>query len=243
MSEHPTEETLVLLHYGEAGDPEAVAHLVTCEECQAEAARLASVLSMVEVPVPEPDAGFELRTWDRLAWRLRGARRNERRFPWIAAAAALFVIALATALWIGRPGPAPDTSRIAATAPPAVEPRGDRVLLLVVSHHLDRTERVLLELARTPASGDLSTGRMSAGDLAAANRLYRLAASDRDPRLAALLEELEPILVELSNAGDDLTAEDLQSLQKRIEDRGLIFKLRVSGARVRGQKASAGPTT
>lgn len=243
MSAHLAEETLVLLHYGEPCEPDAAAHLAACPTCQSEARRLADVLGMVEVQVPEPDDRFEERTWTRIAWRLRGERTRSRRIlGGVAAAAALVVIGLLAGLWISRPTSAPVVDTVATTTAPDTEPKRDRVLLLVVSHHLDRTERVLLEVARTDPGSERPLDLASASDLVAANRLYRLTAADRDPKLTALLEELEPILVEISHAGSDMTAAELETLQKRIEDRGLIFKLKVSGARVRGQK-SAGPTT
>ncbi len=54
--------------------------------------------------------------------------------------------------------------------------------------------------------------------------------------LVELLGEIEPILLELVNSPSRLTADDVHALQSRIEDRSLVFKLRVTGARVRARQ-------
>src|SRR5205814_859917 len=49
-------------------------------------------------------------------------------------------------------------------------------------------------------------------------------------RIAALLSDLEPILVELSHAGKTLSPDELASIQKRIDSKNLLFKVRVMSA-------------
>ena len=53
---------------------------------------------------------------------------------------------------------------------------------------------------------------------------------DGDQRIAALLSDLEPILVELSHAGKTLSPDELASIQKRIDSKNLLFKVRVMSA-------------
>jgi hypothetical protein len=65
--------------------------------------------------------------------------------------------------------------------------------------------------------------------------LYRQAALTRgDERIAAVLSELEPVLIELSHAGATIEKDKLASLQRRIESRGLLFKVRVISAQGEG---------
>jgi hypothetical protein len=135
---------------------------------------------------------------------------------------------------------AADEDVAAVTAPTATmvasnEPDHDRtrILLLVVGDHLDTSQRVLLEVANAnpDAPLDNSTQQKRAEDLVSANRIYRLAAVQRgDERIAQLLTDLEPILIEVSHAGATLEGKQLTDLQKRIESKGLLFKVRVTNA-------------
>ena len=98
----------------------------------------------------------------------------------------------------------------------------------MVSDHLDTSGRVLLEIANAGPGSELATETRRAGDLVTANRIYRQTAQQRgDERIAQLLSDLEPILVELANAGTSLDGKKLADLQKRIEAKGLLFKVRV----------------
>ena len=54
-----------------------------------------------------------------------------------------------------------------------------------------------------------------------------------EPALAAVLEELERVLIEVAAGPDRLTPAALGELQRRIEARGLLFKIRVVGSQVR----------
>ena len=68
----------------------------------------------------------------------------------------------------------------------------------------------------------------------ASNRLYRQAASHGGAEdLASLLEELEPILLELAHRPADLSADELAAIQSRIVKGELLFKLRVIAMTIR----------
>ncbi|MFP5286984.1 MAG: hypothetical protein ACLGI9_14680, partial [Thermoanaerobaculia bacterium] len=56
------------------------------------------------------------------------------------------------------------------------------------------------------------------------------------PRLAALLDELEPFLLELANAPAEPRGEELQDLRRRVRERALLFKVRVVGERLDRQQ-------
>jgi hypothetical protein len=121
----------------------------------------------------------------------------------------------------------------------------DRILLVVVSDHFDESERMLVELTNlTPGSNDtdISNERERAEELLASNRLYRRTALDRgEDKVATLLDELEPVLMQLAHAPSQVSAEELQSMQKRIETKGLVFKLRVVRADVRNTAQPRNP--
>jgi hypothetical protein len=133
----------------------------------------------------------------------------------------------------GRPATAAQAPGATTVAPIT----RDRILFVVVGEHFDESERMLIELTNiTPTDGtemNLDIERAKAEELLASNRLYRRTALDRgEESVATLLDELEPILLQIAHAPDDMTAEELRSMQKRVEAKGLVFKLRVVRADV-----------
>jgi len=105
-----------------------------------------------------------------------------------------------------------------------------------VAEHLERSERLLVEVSNDEA-GELVPERAAerawARDLLAANRLYRQSTEEGGrPRLAALLDELEPFLLELAHAPEEAPAGEMDDLRQRIEDRALLFKVRVVSRRL-----------
>jgi hypothetical protein len=154
--------------------------------------------------------------------------------------AAVILIAFITGLfWRRQAAPiqeiasATTTNRAAAAASAAEarqEAQRDRVLLVVVGDHFDRSERVLVELTNLTPNGtvDIGAERAVAEELLASNRLYRRTALDRgEDSVATLLDELEPVLLQIAHSPDDVSADELRRIQKRVEAKGLVFKLRV----------------
>jgi hypothetical protein len=73
-------------------------------------------------------------------------------------------------------------------------------------------------------------------------RLYREAAvRSGDTALAAVLEELERVLVEVAAGPAALQPADLEKLQQRIDSRGLLFKVRVVGTQLRERETERLP--
>lgn len=245
---HLSQEELVLHYYGEPElGTDRREHLAQCPACVAELTTLAAVLDRVTpVEVPEPGDDYEARVWDRLQWRLRGEKKRER-FTWVkalAVAATVIVAFLGGVLWKSSSRQVDESPRIAgatSTTTPHVDSTtqnlGDstRVLLVVVGEHFDQSERVLVELTnRTPdGSTDITTERERAEELLASNRLYRSTALDRgEEDVATLLDELEPVLLQIARSPSQVSAEELRAMQKRVESKGLVFKLRVVRADV-----------
>lgn len=236
---HLNEDDLVLHHYHDDESPAVVEqHLASCAACRQEFDSLRKVLALVdEMPLPERGPGYGTQVWNRLRWRLR----RERRWDWrslVAAAAVLAIAFVAGALWHARqsPGVPPPPAAVNVAEQNPLRPR-DRVLLVVVSDHLDSSERMLLDLSNADAKNGLNLGeeRKRAEDLVMANELYRQTAVRRgDKRLAAVLSELEPLLIEIANSDATLTPQEVTVLQKRIESKGLLFKVRVASAETKG---------
>ncbi len=119
----------------------------------------------------------------------------------------------------------------------------ERVLLVAVGDHLERSQTVLVELANAgaPKNGrlDISYEQQAAEDLLESNRLYRqTAASTGDTSTADMLEELERMLLEIAHSPSAVSEKQLDALRKQIEDRGIIFKVKVFGSQVEQRQAA-----
>ncbi|HVR40493.1 MAG TPA: hypothetical protein VMU84_15460 [Thermoanaerobaculia bacterium] len=237
--QHLNEEQLVEHYYHDDAQPSvAEEHLRTCSECRAQYETIRRVLALVtDAPIPERNGTYGEEIWNRLRWKIGRDATRGRRVAWksmVAAAAVLAIAFFAGQLWHARQTAiAPTTSIVQTVTPSPTTASRDRVLFVVVSDHLEDSERMLQQLANAdPSKGlDDSVQQERATELLASNRMYRQTAAKRgDARIASVLADIEPILVELSNAGTTLDADHLAEIQKRIEAKGLLFKVRVLSA-------------
>jgi hypothetical protein len=226
---HLSHEELILSYYREEPTPERQAHLADCRTCADSLSSLSSVLDAVRpVEVPEPAEDYESRVWDRLQWRLRGERKT-RPSTWISwlAAAAIAAVAFVSGLLITRRADSP-SSAATASAPAIEAPAAERnrILESVVARHITQSERVLVELTNAGEGDAVDAER--ARNLLASNRLYRRTAVENgEERLATLLDELEPVLLQIAHTPEQPDPEELQAIRKRVQSRDLVFKLRV----------------
>jgi hypothetical protein len=117
----------------------------------------------------------------------------------------------------------------------------ERVLLIAVGDHLERSQMVLVELAHAESRGplDISAERQLADDLVASNRLYRQTAQQMgQENVAGLLDELERVLVEVARGPSTVSMQQLADIQQRIESQGILFKVKVIGSEIRQQPVS-----
>jgi hypothetical protein len=131
------------------------------------------------------------------------------------------------------------------SAQPAIVDREavrERILLVAVGDHLERSQVALIELVNTASSTtvDISGEQQRARDLVTENRLYRLTAlTTGDPAVASVLDELERVLMEIANSPSTMTAAEFSRVRSRIEQQGIIFKVNVFGQRVRERETSS----
>jgi hypothetical protein len=115
----------------------------------------------------------------------------------------------------------------------------ERVLLMAISDHFDRTQILLTELVHeNPESSGLTTQRDKARELLTENRLLRQSAVHMgDVSDADLLDAVERVLLDFANSSP-ASPNSLMAIQQRIDDDALLFKVRISGAdaREKGQK-------
>jgi hypothetical protein len=248
---HLTEEQFVLYYYGEGdGSPDVREHLDACETCRREYASLLRVLNVVDsAPVPERSGDYGVQVWNRLRPLLRRDRTPglawwpSRLWParhW--AAAALVATLVVAAFLAGRYYPRRQPGAQTANAGQVRE----RILLVAVGDHLERSQTVLLELVNAQPGQplDVASERERAGDLVAENRLFRQTAlRTGDTRVASVLDDLEPVLLEIAHGPDRLTPEAVENLRQRIEGDGILFKVRVVGSTVRQREEKAAPSS
>jgi uncharacterized membrane protein YccC len=118
----------------------------------------------------------------------------------------------------------------------------ERILLVTVGDHLERSEVVLVELLHAPAGeGERRLDRARAEELLAANRLYRQSANAAGERAVSdVLDDLERVLLETAH-GPSSSAEELENVRRRAEAEGVLFKIRVLGSRVRQREEAMFP--
>lgn len=253
--QHLTEEQLIDLRYGEIGDAKQRAacqeHLANCAACRSEYSALERVLAAVDAaPVPERDDYYGTRVWQRIRPQL-AVRRGWDWSAWLrpqrlAAVAGVAVLAMAAFVagrfWPPRPGNLRQSPTPVADAGAVRE----RILLVAVGDHLDRSQMVLLELVnadeRDTAGGglDISGEQKRAEELVESNRLYRQTAEHQgDAAVVSVLDDLERALLEIAHSPSKPTGPQLQAIQERIAARGLLLKVRVVNSEVRERQKGA----
>ncbi|MGA3328846.1 MAG: hypothetical protein ABSF45_30720 [Terriglobia bacterium] len=243
---HLTQDELVLFYYREEGGVDrrqAEEHLQGCDLCRRELAGLTESLATVaSLPIPERGENYGGEVWARIRPRL--AEGTGRRWNFLLplrtwALAGSFAVLLVVAFWGGRFWQQRQTPTAAAISAPARE----RILMVAVGDHLDRAQMLLVEVMNQEAGGpvDVSQKKQLAQDLVQSNRLYRQTAlREGEPGMANVLDDLERVLLNISHSPNQISAEDLASLQRQIESEGILFKVRVVELEVQEKEKSAG---
>ena len=242
---HLGEEEQLDIYY-EEGSQEAKAHLKACRECSTAYAQLKQTLDSIKpeaIPQKGPEYGDFV--WQALRPQLIPYQKKTEQWQgwtwWKTATAAAACLALLTAAFIGGrywEHRSTTTPEVAGNPQPQ-----QRLVVVVLTDHLDRTERLLVQLNHAD-SGDRAENaqlQSEARELLASNRLYRVSANrEGDPAMAGALDRLERVLAEIAN-DPHLTAADLDHVRKDMNTSGILFEVRVLLARKPNQQS--GPTS
>jgi hypothetical protein len=248
---HPSDEQLVLFSYGEADGREAVAaHVEACVACQTTLRDLQRTLASIHThQIPERGDGYGADVWARIQDRLERAPARTW-LSWFAprhlAFAGGIAVLLVAAFLAGRyslrsPSQQARVTPAPAGTTPQVQVR-DRVLLVAVSDHLERSQMVLVEMMNRPTDGqvDITATQEWARDLVPTNRMIRQTAYETGERVVAdVLDELERLLVEIANSPSRLSSAEFQQIRQRIEAQGIVFKIRVLDSQMRHRERVA----
>lgn len=234
-----TDETLVLLYYGEL-EPHAAravrARLADDRQLAARFTALTAQLEAITEPaIPERDAGYGRRVWARVDAAL-DATPARRPFAWLSRplprlAGGMFALAAVAVLafQLGRLDPVgtvagPQSAGNVQTGNTAQA----RLLEASLARHFDSADRLLTEIANNQSTQvDIESEKRWAKVLLVSNRLYRFAAEEAgQPRIAQLLADMEPVLIELANGAGQLTPGEYRNLRQSIDRRDLVFKVR-----------------
>ena len=226
---HITEELLIEAYYSDIDDMSRQ-HLQECGECRAEFERLSGLLDSVrDYPVPERDELYGSDVWARLAPDLPAAKPRMNWFRWWMLTPALATVVL-VAFLAGM-----FTGQLRAGIS---EKARERILLMALSDHLDRSQILLTELLHADPEIGLTGEQDKARELLGENRLLRQSAAHiGDAADADLLDALERVLLDVANGSHSSSSNGLQMIQQRIDSEALLFKVRITGtdARRRGQ--------
>jgi len=251
---HLADDELILYHYRDGEDTKtAERHLASCGECRSRLDAIEQVLKLVVAPsLPERGSGYGSEVWNRIRAELPELNKPQRswltmpRWAWAGVIAVLLVVVFLMGRYSSqRESPTNiATKSNSPTEPPAQQVR-ERVLLVALGDHLDRSQMLLVELAHASGSGeiDISREQQRALELTDANRLYRTTAQQvGDTSLVSLLDELERVLLQVGHQPSSVTAGELKKIQDSIQSQGILFKVRVVRSNVREQSTQRSRT-
>ena len=267
---HVTDEELLLDYYSESESADRAsrrAHLEGCEACRALDREMRAVLALIDTaPAIEAPPGFGREMWARVEPHI-AARAARSHWSWSAFAEAtarlapfrhaalaggLAALLLASFMlgreWERAPHRDDPTTRVVGVTSPggaAANTMTERLLRAEMEDHLERSQRVLVDLVNTDTVADVSlaSDRTRAADLVADGRLYRRAA-DRvgDIEMRDLLEDVERVLVDVANGSSAPASKELNDVRTRIDEQDLVFRLRVAASEIRERQRRAQPT-
>ena len=238
---HLSEEELVAHAYAEGDNHSVQQHLQACAECAKSYHTLGSDLAdMKFAEAPARDAAYGHLVWESIAGSLPAYESRKSWFrgglwpalSYAAAGMAVVVCAfLGGRLWEHRHARTISQNHAQQHEQTAVT-LVQRVDVVVLSDHLDRSERLLVELKHADGGNAASPLGDEARRLLPANRFCRQHAKQDDDRaLSTALDRLDHLLVELANQPEGLNSQTISRLQDEMNTDGLLFEVRVLRSR------------
>jgi hypothetical protein len=244
---HLTEEELTEHYYGKGGGKAQVAqHLEACGDCAFSYTGLQYDLDELKaLEPPARDESYGERVWAAIAPSLAVYQVERRRWLnaglWKALSyATACALLLGGGFYAGRIWEQKQQPQVTAAKIPPPEVK-QHVVVVVLSDHLDRSERLLVELKHADAgSADMvSPMRDEARSLLAANHICKKNAEQAgDPALQTALDHLDRLLAELANQPGGLSPATIARLQDEMNANGLLFEVRVLRSRIPDQEAA-----
>jgi len=237
---HLSDEQLIEHYFGEdTHRVVAETHLRVCSRCERAYEEISSTL---EVQPPEPPAReprYGEQVWQSIQGQLMPypAKPQRSRFSMPRLVLACFCLLGLVAAFLG--GTLWERSRTRPTEARNSQRAKERVVLFILDDHLERSERLLVELHHADAEKEDPDQSLQteARQLLPDNRLYRQALATReDPIMNAALDHLERVLLEVANSPDKLNSADVARIEREMNTDSLLFQIRVLRARASRQQ-------
>ena len=287
---HLKESEFIAYFYGESSQPDQdKEHLEFCGECAAAYKALTrdielAAREMDQETVPARAAGYGDEVWRSLhasllpyepkrGQLLRWFPRSHARLTWsVASAAAVLVLFafLAGRLWEQKFTPQRVPAQSAAKDAPEKPDKPDKladplttqhpVIVVLLSDHLERSERLLVELNHPDEAVVDPTLQATARQLLAENRRYRQTAGgagsvatdgksqdksnskpgetsdqveilESSPAMTLTLNDLDRVLGQVADEPDGLSRAEIAQVKQQINASGLLFEVRILRSR------------
>jgi anti-sigma factor RsiW len=269
---HLNESELIAHFCGESEHAAACErHLESCSACAAAYKMLMQDLTLIardvdQEPLPERGAHYGDEVWQRLKPALEPDESLRRSwFRWLRPAAsdrtatprvklawalAAVVLVLGTFLagrfWEHVIAPHPLVAQLdPAPAPKTVQP----VIVVLLSDHLERSERLLVELNHPDEAVVDSALQATARQLLAENRHYRQAVTGANnpanaksdgtdsrfeisPAMTLTLDDLDRVFAQVAGQKGGLSRTEIAQVKQQINTSGVLFQVRVLRSRV-----------
>ena len=242
MNDDIRDDELILYVLGELSAEEAKPiefALTQSQSLQSRVTELQTTLNLTDHWHVEPDHGFDQRLWNQIEANLPTSKATTAPtkstwFNWLgdfirepAFVFSLVAVAIVSAFMGGR---LMEHQEILDNPEAMIASLDDaarqNILMQSVSMHFERTSRLMTTVAVSNQAELNETEQAWAAQLLTSNRLFKSAAQNANQwRIVSLLDELEPILIEMANA-DETSLSNRQYLKQRIDDKGLVFKTR-----------------
>jgi len=225
-------------------------HLEACPECAEAYAALQTDLDEMKFTAPPVrDPAYGAKVWQAITPSL--PVYEARKWSWMGIGQwrglsyAAFALLVLGAFFAGRLWEHRQPWTTAKSSPPQaqehVAPPQQRIVVVVLSDHLDRSERLLVELKHADAGSEemVSPLRDEARSLLVANRICQQnAAKIDDPALATALDRLDHLLDGLANQPGGVNSATITRLQDEMNADGLLFQVRVLRSRIPEDQAA-----
>ncbi|GHA03899.1 hypothetical protein GCM10008090_11450 [Arenicella chitinivorans] len=258
---HWKDQDLVLYYYGELDDSSALElrqALTNSSDIQARYHGIADFLTQQNIyEPPQPDHNFNQRIMAGI--HQEHARQNQPAATpvkpnWLkrlsigvqdsvwakTLTTSLLVLAVTTAVfnlgrWSAEPSTSSSSEHIVQSSDQFDTQTSQRVLYAGMRTHMEHSQRLLTRVSNADPDLQRNTGdrQQVMEELIGFNRLYRrLAEQAGDYPLARVLEQNESLLIELNNVIPDSNDQTWRSLEQRVNQSDLVFKLKVANRKL-----------
>jgi hypothetical protein len=234
-----SDDDLILLYYGEHDDSALARTVAADAELSRRFEALSQELGAVDSLVPpQLDSDFGAKVWQRLVPQLQDAvpsrsgwfsSWSQPRFSIAGVFSVAIIAGLAFVLGRGSYLQSESSSPVPNLASQLPTIDSQRLLTSQVANHLGEVDVILTQYVNAPETNNNRQSDTAewATDMLITNRLYRRAAeSSGNQQLAAMLADLEPLLIELAHQSNQASPATRQRLHDEVNG-NLLFRVRV----------------